>query len=113
MIRMGFGVKAGALAFMAVACVAAPRMGHAQSWTPAAWSSAASGDVLADARGEDSFLRLSESRRQPAPVPATRGPIPRRLRPNTISLGIQGQYGAIRGSSRLADGFDHGPGYAL
>lgn len=37
----------------------------------------------------------------------------RRLRPNTLSLGFQGQYGAMRGSSRLADGFDHGPGYAL
>ncbi len=113
MIRMGIGVKVGALALMAAACLASPRLGHAQSWTPANWSSAASGEMLADARGEDSFLRLSESRRQPAPVPVTRGPIPRRLRPNTISLGIQGQYGAIRGSSRLADGFDHGPGYAM
>jgi hypothetical protein len=37
----------------------------------------------------------------------------RRLRPNTISLGLQGQYGGVRGSSRLADGFDHGPGYAF
>jgi hypothetical protein len=35
------------------------------------------------------------------------------MRPNTISLGIQAQYGGIRGSSRLADGFDHGPGYAF
>jgi hypothetical protein len=35
------------------------------------------------------------------------------MRPNTISVGMQAQYGGIRGSSRLADGFDNGPGYAF
>jgi len=37
----------------------------------------------------------------------------RRLRPNTLSLGLQGQFGVARGTSRIADGFDQGPGYAL
>ncbi len=113
MIRMCFGVKGGALALVAAACLAAPGEGRAQSWAPAAWGSAASSGERSDARGAESLLRRSESGRQPAPVPTTRGPLMRRLRPNTLSLGFQGQYGAMRGSSRLADGFDHGPGYAL
>lgn len=113
MIRMCFGVKGGALALVAAACLAAPGEGRAQSWAPAAWGSAASSGERSDARGAESLLRLSDSGRQPAPVPTTRGPLMRRLRPNTISLGFQGQYGALRGSSRLADGFDQGPGYAL
>ena len=40
-------------------------------------------------------------------------PLLRRQRPNTISVGIQGSYGVVRGTSRLADGFSHGPGYAF
>lgn len=51
--------------------------------------------------------------RQPAPVPDKTRPALRRMRPNTISLGIQGQYGAVKGNSRVAEGFDHGPGYAF
>jgi len=51
--------------------------------------------------------------RQPAPVPRETVPLLRRQRPNTISLGLQGQYGIDRGNSRIADGFDHGPGYAF
>ena len=51
--------------------------------------------------------------RQPAPTTDRSRPAIRRMRPNTISLGIQGQYGAVRGNSRVAEGFDHGPGYAF
>ncbi|HEX7079206.1 MAG TPA: hypothetical protein VF363_12355 [Candidatus Eisenbacteria bacterium] len=62
------------------------------------------GALLLDAGGE---------RRQPAPVPQRTVPLLRRQRPNTISVGFQGQYGIDRGTSRIADGFDHGPGYAF
>jgi hypothetical protein len=55
---------------------------------------------------------LGEARKQPAPTPRVR-PRLRRQRPNTISLGLQGQYGVVRGNSRIADGFDQGPGYAF
>ena len=51
--------------------------------------------------------------RQPPPAEAPRAPLLRRQRPNTISIGIQGSYGIVRGNSRLADGFDDGPGYAF
>ena len=53
------------------------------------------------------------ARRQPAPVPNEQKPLLRRQRPGTIDLGIQGGYGVVRGTSRLADGFDHGPSYAF
>jgi hypothetical protein len=55
---------------------------------------------------------LGEAKKQPAPTPRAR-PRLRRQRPNTISLGLQGQFGVVRGSSRIADGFDQGPGYAF
>jgi len=55
---------------------------------------------------------LGEWKRQPAPSPRAQ-PRLRRQRPNTISLGMQGQVGAVRGNSRIADGFDQGPGYAF
>ncbi len=55
---------------------------------------------------------LGEAKKQPAPTPRAR-PRLRRQRPNTISLGLQGQYGVVRGNSRIADGFDQGPGYAF
>ena len=57
----------------------------------------------------------SVSMRQPPPVTEERprAPLLRRQRPNTISLGIQGDYGVVRGNSRLADGFDDGPGYSF
>jgi outer membrane protein with beta-barrel domain len=49
---------------------------------------------------------------QPAPT-ASRPALLRRQRKSTVSVGIQGSYGLMRGSSRLGDGFDHGPGYAF
>jgi hypothetical protein len=55
---------------------------------------------------------LGDAKRQPAPAPRAQ-PRLRRQRPNTISLGLQGQVGAVRGNSRIADGFDQGPGYAF
>jgi hypothetical protein len=51
--------------------------------------------------------------RQPEPTEAPARQVLRRQRPNTISLGMQAQYGAVRGNSRVADGFDQGPGYAF
>ena len=58
---------------------------------------------------------VSLGMRQPPPVTTERprAPLLRRQRPNTISLGIQGAYGVVRGNSRLADGFDDGPGYSF
>ena len=56
---------------------------------------------------------LSLGMRQPPPAEAPRAPLLRRQRPNTISIGIQGAYGIVRGNSRLADGFDAGPGYSF
>jgi len=93
---------------------------RAQAWAPASWaaSAASAGDASWSAertssQGGETLLRRSDAARQPAPIPTPRGPLLRRLRPNTISLGIQAQYGGVRGNSRLADGFDHGPGYAF
>ncbi|HSQ61448.1 MAG TPA: hypothetical protein VLT84_13675 [Acidobacteriota bacterium] len=107
---------------------------RAATWEPAPWIASAAGVDVAAAAAEgaagagatgETYLRLASSdaggrdlgfassRRQPVPVPTPRGPLLRRLRANTISLGLQGQYGGVRGSSRLADGFDHGPGYAF
>ncbi|MGE5175495.1 MAG: hypothetical protein ACM3JJ_03895 [Hyphomicrobiales bacterium] len=57
--------------------------------------------------------RAGAAKKQPAPVPQRATPLLRRQRPNTISLGLQAQYGIDRGNSRIADGFDHGPGYAF
>jgi hypothetical protein len=62
--------------------------------------------VLRDLGGGD-FLR------QPEPTPPPARVRLRRQRPNTISLGFQGQFGVVRGNSRVADGFDQGPGYAF
>ena len=50
---------------------------------------------------------------QPASPTTERRTLLRRQRPNTISLGIQGSYGVVRGTSRLSDGFSDGPGYAF
>ena len=52
-------------------------------------------------------------RRQPAPAPPSKAPALRRMRPNTISLGAQLSFGAVRGSSELNDHFDQGLGYAF
>lgn len=58
-------------------------------------------------------LAYSSGAYQPPPTPSSRAPLPRRQRPGTISLGFQGSYGVVRGTSRLADGFSDGPGYAF
>jgi hypothetical protein len=60
------------------------------------------------------FLALDSDVYQPPPAAAPeRKPLLRRQRPNTISIGMQGSYGVVRGTSRLADGFSDGPGYAF
>ncbi|HEY6221468.1 MAG TPA: hypothetical protein VIX13_02925 [Candidatus Eisenbacteria bacterium] len=59
------------------------------------------------------WLALESDAYQPAPVTPERRTLLRRQRPNTISLGIQGSYGMVRGTSRLSDGFSNGPGYAV
>lgn len=58
-------------------------------------------------------LAMASGAYQPPPSTPTRKPLQRRQRPNTISLGMQGSYGVVRGNSRLADGFSDGPGYAF
>jgi hypothetical protein len=104
------------LAFLGVLLMG-PTWAGAQTWSPASWSRSAASDASWSAgkagRGGETLLRAAGAERQPAPIPTPRGPLLRRMRPNTISLGVQGQYGGIRGTSRLADGFDHGPGYAF
>lgn len=75
------------------------------------------GGTLLFRDGEALFVSASSStanaRRQPEPTVPKARILERRQRPNTVSLGVQGQYGALRGNSRLADGFDQGPGYAF
>jgi len=50
--------------------------------------------------------------RQPPATSQTKR-TPRRMRTNTIDLGLQISYGVVNGTSRLADGFNSGPGYAF
>ena len=52
-------------------------------------------------------------RRQPAPVSPRATPTLRRQRRGTLSLGAQGGYGFVRGSSELNDHFDRGLSYAF
>jgi hypothetical protein len=76
----------------------------------------APGAALASSSSFDSETVLrngGDFMRQPEPTPPPKRGTLRRQRPNTISLGIQGQYGVVRGNSRVADGFDRGPGYAF
>jgi hypothetical protein len=116
MIPEGLGRWAGAFALAAAMCACFPSASAAQTWGPETWlSAAASSDGGAGAFQSSgaSVLRLAESERQPPAVPTRRGPVIRRMRPNTISLGFQAQYGGLRGTSRLADGFDQGLGYAF
>lgn len=84
---------------------------------PACASELREGGTLLLQNGEAFLVSASssagEARRQPEPTAPKARILERRQRPNTVSLGIQGQYGAVRGNSRLADGFDHGPGYAF
>jgi len=117
--RRGWRVAGMAVVVVCLA-LSGGTIARARAWSPASWSAAAAGagDAAGSAArissgGEETVLRLAGARRQPAPIPTPRGPLLRRLRPNTVSLGFQGQYGGIRGNSRLADGFDHGPGYAF
>lgn len=91
-------LRAGALLLGALA-VLMPRAAHADT-----------GGAPGPRRNR---LALESDAFQPAPVSPERRPLLRRQRPNTISLGIQGSYGVVRGTSRLADGFDNGPGYAI
>ena len=58
-------------------------------------------------------VRASLGARQPPGTMEPRRTLLRRERPNTISVGLQGSYGVVRGTSRLADGFSDGPGYAF
>jgi outer membrane protein with beta-barrel domain len=51
--------------------------------------------------------------RQPPAAPPPRKTMLRRMRANTIDLGLQISYGTVRGTSRLADGFNSGFGYAF
>jgi hypothetical protein len=59
------------------------------------------------------LLATAHAWRQPAQPATPPRLVPRRMRKNTISLGVQGQYGVLGGSSAITDGFDHGPGYAF
>jgi hypothetical protein len=59
------------------------------------------------------WLALESGAYQPTPATSARKPLLRRQRSNTISLGVQGSFGMVRGTSRLSDGFSHGPGYAF
>jgi hypothetical protein len=59
------------------------------------------------------WLALESGAYQPTPATTARKPLLRRQRSNTISLGLQGSFGMVRGTSRLSDGFSHGPGYAF
>ena len=58
-------------------------------------------------------LAMASGAYQPPPQTPARKPLNRRQRPNTLSLGMQGSYSAVRGNSRIADGFSDGPGYAF
>lgn len=82
-------------------------------------SAAFAGLAPTDARADiaksfvQDHLSLALGAHQPPGVSSERRTLLRRQRPNTISLGVQGSYGVVRGTSRLADGFDNGFGYAL
>ncbi len=67
------------------------------------------GDALRGGAGNaETFLR-----RQPAPVSPRSRPTLRRQRRGTLSLGVQGGYGLVRGASELNDHFDQGLSYAF
>jgi len=110
-------VRALVLARRVVLTTAAVAAALSPGGASAAALDAREGGSLVWRDGEARFLASSalgfEARRQPAPEPPPAKPLHRRQRPNTVSLGVQGQYGAVRGNSRLADGFDNGPGYAF
>jgi hypothetical protein len=71
-------------------------------------------DAGAEARygpRRDAYGAEGLSRQPPAPPP--RKPTLRRMRTKTIDMGLQLTYGWVGGDSRLANGFDHGIGYAF
>jgi hypothetical protein len=110
----------GPLILIAVAFAPSAHASDLNAEASARYAAAArDGGTLLLRDGEALFVSASSeagraARRQPQPVPEKPARIlERRQRPNTISVGIQGQYGGIRGNSRLADGFDNGPGYAF
>jgi hypothetical protein len=100
------------LALIAAAAVAGVwTSGASAGEIPAAglgWSSTPSGNAFTRDR-----LPLAFAMRQPPPTQPEPRTLLRRQRPNTISLGLQGSYGVVRGTSRLADGFSDGFGYGL
>jgi hypothetical protein len=139
--RWAPGFIAPALCVVAL-CAAGPARAAGESATAVAMSAAAAGIVDAGAeaapvaaeseRGmeilalgaERDAIRASlgaggaggaggGARRQPPGTTEPRRTLLRRERPNTISVGVQGSYGVVRGTSRLADGFSDGPGYAV
>ena len=92
------------------------------AWVVEARAGAATGAPLwaGDIPGEQIALgpyrdgvRASLDNRQPPGTAEPRRTLLRRQRPNTVSVGFQGSYGVVRGTSRLADGFSDGPGYAV
>lgn len=110
--RRRLGARPAALALIAAAAVAGAWTSGADAGVnPAAdggWSSTPSRNAFTRDR-----LPWAFAMRQPPPSQSEPKTLLRRQRPNTISLGFQGSYGVVRGTSRLADGFSDGFGYAL
>lgn len=108
--RRDRGVRA-AVALIAAAAIVGAWASAARAYgNPAVegWSSASGGRSFTQDR-----LSWAFARHQPPPAPAEPRTLLRRQRPNTISLGVQASYGAVRGTSRLADGFSDGFGYGF
>ncbi len=105
MVMVGWEVRArrfgaAALLLLVLICPGLARGGGPESRSP--WGG-----------GPLSLESAAGMCRQPAPTPAPTSTYLRRQRKNTVSLGAQGQYGIVAGSSEIADGFDHGAGYAV
>lgn len=105
MVRVGSKtrVRVPAAAALVVLLLACPAIGRAES-PPS---------LLMPVARSLGFESAAGMRRQPAPAPTPAPLLLRRQRKNTVSLGLQGQYGLVSGSSAIADGFDHGAGYAV
>jgi len=98
---------------IAAACVVAA-LGASLPAAPVGASGLA--ELAGSAAGETSqYASAGEMmlRRQPAPVSPRSAPTLRRQRRGTLSLGAQGGYGVVRGSSELNDHFDRGLSYAF
>ena len=114
-VTVGAGILLASLASASRASLAETDGTVPEEGVPLAETRIAEGALWRAIGSDRALLASGETvlRRQPAPeTPPARLRL-RRMRPNTISLGVQGQYGIVRGNSRLADGFDHGPGYAF